>query len=81
MRKPKTKETRQFAQSHPGSKWKTPNSSPESDVGNLGDLSTAVLITFLSESGGEALASALILQEAWRGAGIYPKTPSLSRKV
>ena len=49
MRKPKTKETRQFAQSHPGSKWKMPNSSPESDVGNLGDLSTAVLITSVRE--------------------------------
>ena len=66
MRKPKTKETRQFAQSHPGSKWKMPNSSPESDVGNLGDLSTAVLITSLLESGGEALASALILQRRLR---------------
>lgn len=66
MRKLRTKEARQFAQSHPGSKWKTPNSSPESDVGNLGDLSTVVLIDSLLESGGEALASALILQRRLR---------------
>lgn len=66
MRKLRTKEARQFAQSHPGSKWKTPNSSPESDVGNLGDLTTAVLIASLLESGGEALASTLILQRSLR---------------
>lgn len=79
--KTKDQETKQFAQSHPGGKWKTPNSSPESDVGNLGDLSTAVLINFLSREVVEALASTLILQRRLREVqGFTQRHPALAGK-
>lgn len=81
MRKPRHGEIKQFAQGLPGGEWKPPNSSPESDLGDI--LSAAELIAPLSKSHRPKapLQPSYFTNKAQRGTVICPKAPSLVGKT